>query len=134
MRRRVRAVIIEDGKVLTIRRHRPDKDKHFWVFPGGGREEDEADVQALVREVSEELGIAIEIESWYATELFKGPEDKEAQEEVFYLCHIRQRSGEIRYIDAPKNGTYDPEWLEISRIKPDMLLEPLAIRDRLIGE
>ncbi len=134
MHRRVRAVIIEDGKVLTIRRYRPDKDKNFWVFPGGGQEEGETDIQTLTREVSEELDIAVEVRSWYATEEYKGPGDAEPQEEVFYLCRITRRNDEIRYIDTPKNGTYDPEWIEIAGIKPGMLLEPFVVRDKLMGE
>ena len=133
MKRRVRAVIIADGKVLVIRRYRPDKDKHYWIFPGGGVEEGESDLDTLQRELQVELGISIMKPTWYATVPFKAPKEL-MQEEVFYTCVIKKAPpGELAFLEKPKNGTYEPMWLTIADIKPDQLLEPFAIRDKLIG-
>ena|SRR5690348_251694 len=52
------AVIFEvDGQVLFC--HRRDCD--FWNLPGGGVESGEAPWQAVVREVSEETGLEVEV-------------------------------------------------------------------------
>ena len=49
-----RAIITQDGKVLLVR----EKDDDWWSFPGGGIDYGETVQEALVREVSEELGVA----------------------------------------------------------------------------
>ncbi|MGG3912831.1 NUDIX hydrolase [Rossellomorea vietnamensis] len=47
----VKAVIIQDGKILLMHSNRGD-----YKFPGGGVEEDESLSAALIREVAEETG------------------------------------------------------------------------------
>ena len=46
---------LEDGKILSTRSH----GKEVFYIPGGKREPGETDVQALVREIREELDVAI---------------------------------------------------------------------------
>ena len=53
--KRVRAVIIQDGRVLTIKRTKPNE--IYRVIPGGGVEDKETNEEALAREVKEELGV-----------------------------------------------------------------------------
>jgi 8-oxo-dGTP diphosphatase len=47
MHQRVRAVIEKDGKILLIKRVKPDET--YWVFPGGGVEAGENLENALTR-------------------------------------------------------------------------------------
>lgn len=57
----VAAVIEHEGLLLACRR-RPEKSAGGkWEFPGGKIEKGETDVEALVREIQEEFGIAIEV-------------------------------------------------------------------------
>lgn len=62
----VTALLIKDGKVLMCQR-RPDKLYPLhWEFPGGKVEVGESLLQALQRELSEELMITVsDAESWY---------------------------------------------------------------------
>ena len=53
MRTRAGVVLIEDGKVALIERHRAGLD--YFVFPGGGVDDGETPEQAAVREAMEEL-------------------------------------------------------------------------------
>lgn len=57
----VGAVIVEGERILTARR-RPDKSAGgLWEFPGGKIEPGESPQQALVRELAEELDIAVTV-------------------------------------------------------------------------
>jgi 8-oxo-dGTP diphosphatase len=49
----VKAIIVNQGKVLLVK----ELDDDFWSFPGGGIDYGESDLQALVRELHEEIGV-----------------------------------------------------------------------------
>ncbi len=55
----VAAVIERGGWVLITQRPETSGHAGLWEFPGGKREQGESDVQALRRELREELGIEI---------------------------------------------------------------------------
>ena len=57
----VGAAIVEGGRVYLARRGPAMSMPGKWEFPGGKVEDGEAPEAALVREVGEELGIAIEL-------------------------------------------------------------------------
>ena len=52
------AIIVDDGRVLMIRR-RQREGKLLWAFPGGGIEVGESPEQAAVRETDEEVGLEV---------------------------------------------------------------------------
>ena len=54
------ALIDEDRRVLIARRPRGKTLAGLWEFPGGKLEPDERPEAALIRELAEELGIAVE--------------------------------------------------------------------------
>lgn len=62
------AVLVKDDKVLLI--HRTRDGKEFWVFPGGGVEEDEKIEEAVVREVEEEASIKCKIVKLLYTHIY----------------------------------------------------------------
>ncbi len=55
------AVVCRGGKVFVARRGPNMRDPGGWEFPGGKVEAGETDVQALLREIREELGWAIAV-------------------------------------------------------------------------
>ncbi|MDQ3481760.1 MAG: (deoxy)nucleoside triphosphate pyrophosphohydrolase, partial [Actinomycetota bacterium] len=57
----VAAAVVSGGRVLTARRTRPADVAGRWEFPGGKVDPGETVVEALVREVREELGCEIEV-------------------------------------------------------------------------
>jgi 8-oxo-dGTP diphosphatase len=62
--RRPRVVVaglIERGRRLLISQRAAGPFARHWEFPGGKREADESDAEALARELREELGIEVEI-------------------------------------------------------------------------
>ena len=54
------AVIVRDGRLLVIRRSQHVVAPGAYCFPGGRIEPGETEEQAVVREVHEELGVALE--------------------------------------------------------------------------
>jgi 8-oxo-dGTP pyrophosphatase MutT (NUDIX family) len=54
----VKGVVIRDGKVVLLRNERDE-----WELPGGKLELSESPERCLARELEEELGLAIELES-----------------------------------------------------------------------
>ncbi len=57
----VGAAIIRAGQVLAAQRAAPSAAAGRWEFPGGKVEAGESEVDALVRECEEELGVRVEV-------------------------------------------------------------------------
>ena len=58
------AAIVRAGRVLAARRTAPPELAGGWEFPGGKVEDGETPEVALVREIEEELGCAVEVTGW----------------------------------------------------------------------
>jgi 8-oxo-dGTP diphosphatase len=57
----VGAAIIAQGRVLACERSDPPDVAGRWEFPGGKVEHGESEVEALIRECDEELGVLVEV-------------------------------------------------------------------------
>jgi len=133
--KRVRAVIIKNDKVLTMKRTKFDD--IYWVMPGGGVEDKETNEEALIREIKEELGIDIKIDKLILEMDSKKPEIIN-QKEYFYLCNIE--GGKIGTGQGPEFsedskyiGTHNIEWLNIKDLL-DFDLRPDDIKDLIYSE
>jgi 8-oxo-dGTP diphosphatase len=60
----VGAAILRGGRMLAARRTRPAAAVGRWELPGGKVEPGEDPTAALVREIDEELGCVVEVDSW----------------------------------------------------------------------
>ena len=130
MEKRVRAIIIKDNKVLTIKRTKPEG--IFWVFPGGGVEERETNEDALIRECKEELGVDVKIDDLFM-ELDSKVSKTLGHREYFYFCDIRggklgSGNGPEFHKDTLYVGKYDIEWIDIDSLK-NINLRPAEIKD-----
>lgn len=67
-------VIFQSGLLLITQRRPGDHLGGLWEFPGGKREPGESFEDCLLREIHEELGIAIRVESLFAEVLHHYPE------------------------------------------------------------
>jgi 8-oxo-dGTP pyrophosphatase MutT (NUDIX family) len=112
---RVRAIILKNNQLLTIKRVKTDIT--YFVFPGGGVETREELREAMKRECKEELGVEVRVIDEFTSERFDQGEIK--QLEHFYICEIV--SGELGTGDGPEyddnsdyEGTHEIEWLNIS--------------------
>jgi len=117
MRIRAGIVLIQDGNVALIERHRAGL--VYFVFPGGGVDESESPEQAAIREAMEELGIEVAIKQKLA-EVRLGHKSRQ----VYFLAE--QIGGEFgtgtgeEYTDAdpnsPEEGIYIPVWMPIEKL------------------
>ena len=114
-----RAIIIEDGKLLTMFRRKTKKDgsvKEYYVIPGGGLEENETLEENVIRELKEEFNVDIEIIKFLGTEEYDDKLDIKIGKIVKGIPKLggeeleRMTSDnyyEVRYIDIKDIDSYD---------------------------
>jgi 8-oxo-dGTP diphosphatase len=129
---RVRAIIIDQGKILLINRIKGNGS--YWVIPGGAVESGESHAQAIKRECLEELGVKIEAQKLFLQRLGDKPEI-EGQREFFYLCNIVD--GQIGTGQGPEfqvgtqyKGEYRIKWVDLKNL-PEINLKPEEVFNRL---
>ncbi len=110
LRHRACAALIENGRILMVRLE--TNDRSFWTLPGGGLEEHESFEQAVIREMQEEVNLAIHIiKPLYSETHANGQE----------ICFL------VRQIDSrePILG-YDPERQEGDQVLTGVRWIPLS--------
>ncbi|MFA0570642.1 NUDIX hydrolase [Vibrio gallaecicus] len=86
-------VLIKDGKLLAVR----SKGKELFYLPGGKRETGESDVDALAREIQEELSVDLALGSIEYMETFTAQADGKAEGvSVKLTCYFAEYSGELQ--------------------------------------
>jgi 8-oxo-dGTP diphosphatase len=136
MNQRVRGIIIDDGKIVLIERVKGDNT--YYIFPGGGVEEGETILQALHREMKEELGVEISVGEHFAEYRHKSHDGEEEVVHDFYLC--KEIGGTFGAGDGPEyqpntpyavDGTHDPIRIPLSKLK-DIDLKPKEIKKLVV--
>jgi mutator protein MutT len=90
------ALIFRDGKLLITQRHAKAHLGGLWEFPGGKREPGETAEECLVREIREELGVAISVGELFE-EISHDYPDKSVRLK-FFICKLI--SGEPQPLDC----------------------------------
>jgi 8-oxo-dGTP diphosphatase len=137
MKTRPRAgiILIEDGRLALMERHR--QGRHYFAFPGGGVDDGETEEQAAIREAHEELGIHVEVLQ-LAAEVLR--ENKRKQ--VYFLVkrtggEFGTGTGEEYGAPDPVNGTYHPMWMPLDEVLKENVvpheLAELVVRSHKAG-
>ena len=135
METRVRAIIIQNEKVLLI--HRIKENDEYWVFPGGGVEEtDENPEGALGRECMEELGIKVKVGELFISNQIE-LQGKERRE-IFFFCEqisgvLGTGTGPEYHPDSNYSGAYSLEWVDLARLSL-LDVRPKDIQQKLLKE
>lgn len=117
---------IENRKVML----NWEKDKTVWIMPGGKREVGESDLEALTRELMEELSIELDKESAKHMATYEGQaHGKPEGVMVRITCYTGEYKGQITpNHPVQKVGWVDSTELALS-IPGKMLVEDLKNRD-----
>ncbi|PSV26191.1 MULTISPECIES: NUDIX domain-containing protein [unclassified Photobacterium] len=85
-------VLIQDGKFLVVR----SQGKALFYLPGGKREAGESDIEALTREIKEELSVDLIPNSIKYMETFTAQADGKAEGiSVKLTCYFADYSGDL---------------------------------------
>ncbi len=109
----------KDGELLICER---SNNKGAWQFPQGGVDGDETELEALYREVWEEVGLPLEdyrvIE--YRDEYFylypahiRAKKKWDGQKQTYFLCQLKKKS---KGVDLGENN---PEFRDFAWVKPN---------------
>lgn len=106
----VAGIIKYDGKILCTQR---DLDKHgyvsyMWEFPGGKIEPNETQVDALKRELMEELNMNVSVDNFFCTTTYTYPTLEIKMH--CYICNTTKPTVDLNVHKAYK-------WLNISDLK-----------------
>ncbi len=109
----VKAFIVNDGKVLIVKRaldevHKPG----IWEIPGGRIDKDESMEAGLIREVKEEVGIDIEVNREISVREFTRDDGQEIEMHIF-LCNSLNDIIDIKLSEEHISF----EWSDIEKIK-----------------
>ncbi|HTX93265.1 MAG TPA: NUDIX domain-containing protein [Anaerolineales bacterium] len=113
MSHRAAIILIENGQIALIERHR--QGQHYFTFPGGHVEPGETPEQAAVRETEEELGLKVGIRRLLATIWWH------TKPQYYYLVErlggeFGTGSGEEMKAPLPEKGSYQPIWKPIGEL------------------
>ncbi len=132
VRNSVKAIIIEDNKLLCIRKR--DKYGDYFILPGGGQNKDETFVETLLRECQEELGSIVTVGKLKYIREYIGKNhefsdtDDAHQVEYMFECDLIEQPNmdKATHLDEGQEGF---RWVEITksnkRVYPKVLIERL---------
>lgn len=100
------AVIVLEGEVVLLERDHPPFEGH-WVLPGGLVEQGETAREACVREVTEEVGLDVQIDEFVG--LYDDPErDERGNVSAAYRCSPLGDGTPTPQEEARRVATFDP--------------------------
>lgn len=116
MRVSSRAIIIENGKILTMFRRvlRNGVIKEYNAIPGGGQENGETLEQNVTRELKEEMNVDIEILGYL------GKTDDSERQEHYFACAIKNGTPHLGGEELDKKSSenyYEPMWVSLDNPK-----------------
>ncbi len=117
------ALVAADGRVLLQQRRAGRAFAGLWEFPGGKVEAGESPESALLREIDEELGVALDpdglVPLTFASDPRLPPVSRQPHVILLYIC--RAWTGEPRCLDAAALG-----WFEAKDLA-DLAMPPLDV-------
>ena len=115
VRNSARSIIIENGRIAMVHSLKYD----YYKFPGGGIEQGEDPIEAMIRETREESGLIVIPESvteyGYVHRIHKSDTDETecfVQDNFYYLCRVAKDAGAQQLDDYEVQEDYTLEYVE----------------------
>ena len=131
IRNSVKALILENGKVLAIEKQH--EDEIYYILPGGGQEPGEDFLSTLKRECGEEIGVEVEPEDLrYVREYvgrnheFSDVDSEVHQIEFMFVCKTKKGT-HVKVGEKPDEGQVGLKWIPIDELT-NYPLYPKALR------
>jgi len=122
----VRAVIVQDGRLLIVNAY-PGDSSDLWCAPGGGVEKGASMPDNLQREVFEETGLAIRVGEPCLVSEFNQKSSGFHQVDVFFHARVIGRARGEGWVDTEgvvnRHRWVTESELRLVRFKPDSLLQ-----------
>jgi len=136
MRNSAKAIIVRDGRLLTMKG--VDPDGHYYLLPGGGQRFGETLQETLKRECREEINTDIKVgklkfirEYIGAHHEFASLEGDVHKLEFMFLCELAGHE-DVGVGETPDADQIGIEWLEIERLM-SYRLYPMVIREIIMN-
>lgn len=112
-----RAIIIRNEKIAVIY----SRKNCYYKIPGGGIENREDYIIAMMREVKEEMGLTVIPDSvrefGYVHRIEKGKHEPIfVQDNFYYFCEVEDKQSDTAYSENEKKEDFIPMWVEISDV------------------
>ena len=117
IRRAVRAIVIQDNKILMVHTNKGD-----YKFPGGGVKWEESREEALMREVTEEKGYIIKSIGGCAGKIVQRYVNQFDSEGIFemisyyYFCEVKTKTTSQHLEKYEKEQQFEPKWIELDKV------------------
>ncbi|MCF6136859.1 NUDIX hydrolase [Pseudalkalibacillus berkeleyi] len=124
MRNSSRVALFHNRSIALMKRF--NNGEEYYVFPGGGIENDEDPKETAIREAKEELGVEIKVNDLIHVEHWNGLHH-------FYTAHIlggEFGTGLGEEFSSSKRGLYQPIWYEIDLLS-EIDLRPKSMLTKL---
>ena len=125
-----RAIIIRDGRVAMVYSRRYG----YYKFPGGGIEQGEDPVDAVIRETREEAGLIIVPDSikeyGYVHRVNRSdvdPSEKFVQDNYYFLCAVENRLVPLDLDPYEEEAAYQLEFVDPALVIYKNRLEPTHV-------
>lgn len=118
-----RALIIKDNKILLIKHTYIDN----WYSVGGGVEKNESPLQAVKREIAEEVGIKLITEP----KLFNVYHSNKEKRDDYIILYIAENFIEENHID--KDEILEKKWFDLNNLPSDISKSTKARIEEYLG-
>lgn len=120
-------ILIKDGKVLTTL----SKGKATWYIPGGKREGDETDHEALIREIKEELTVRLKPEAIRHYGVFEAQAHGKTEGTIVRMtCYEADYEGELAASSEIEEFAFvGYEWKEKSSTVDALIFDDLKAKN-----
>jgi 8-oxo-dGTP pyrophosphatase MutT (NUDIX family) len=129
-----RALVLDPDERVLLVAHAPDATRRVWTAPGGGLRPGESHEQAVVRELAEEIGIAVDVPGpwvWSRRVTFRFRGCWLDQDERWHLVRL---PAPVDLADAPLDdpGAVEVRWWRVPELRRTTAeLAPAALADHL---